>query len=230
MEHDPGAGSFRDCLALIKSDYATQYSGGLAGFLARYILDAGLFATVNYRIAHWLDLKGWVRPAWLLDRVSSRLSDIWLVHTARFGPGLSLHHGHGTKIGNNVIAGKHCIVHHNCLLTKNLGRTRIDENGEEYDEPRLGDYTHLLPGAYVLGPVNIGSHVVIGPQTIVTEDVPDYSLVFQERSLSIRPIDPTSPKDLVRFATVLPQAWDEEWQRVFGWTGDESTKGSAPEA
>ncbi len=204
--------SFRECLELIKSDYSTQYGGGLFGFLARYLLDAGLFATVNYRIAHWLSLRGMVRLPFLIDRITARLAFIWIVHPARFGPGFAIHHGHGTKIGPNVVIGKHCIVHHNVLLTKNLGRTRIDENGEEYDEPRLGDYTHLLPGCYLLGPINIGNHVVIGPQTIVTQDVPDYSLVFGERSLAIRPIDPNNPDHLKRFATVLPEAWEEPWQ------------------
>ncbi len=222
MEKEPGTASFRDCLKLIKEDFDLQYGDGLFGLLARYVLDAGVFGTVNYRIAHYLCSRGKTKAAHLITRFTARFAVVWICPEARIGRGFATSHADGIKIGPNTVIGKHCIIHHNVLLTKNLGRTRVDENGQEYDEPRIGDYTHLLPGCYILGPVNIGDHVMIAPQTVVTQDVPSYSLVAGERSAVIRPIDPTDPKHLDRFASVLPQAWDEEWQRKFGWTGDDS--------
>lgn len=225
MEKEPM--SFRDCLELIKLDYATQFGGGLRGILPRYILDVGIFASVNYRIAHYLYVKGWGRVAQLLMKITTRISSVTIYPEAEIGPGFALNHGDGAKIGWTAVIGKHCIMHHDVLLGRNFGKERTDENGVMYDQPRIGDYTHLCPGCYILGPVHIGDHVIIGPRAIVAEDIPSYSLVVGQHEVVVKPIDPSNPVHLERFATVLPQAWDQEWQQKFDWTGDDAGEGGS---
>jgi serine O-acetyltransferase len=201
---------FRECWELIQSDYNMQFGDGLIKLLGRYLLDAGIFASVNYRIAHYLHHRGLGAAGRLLMKFTARVSMITIFATTEIGPRFAISHGEGSKIGPDVIIGEHCIIHHGVLLGRNFNKWRTDENGVEYDQPRLGNNTHLCPGCFVLGPVNIGDDVIIGPQAIVTEDIPSNSVVTLDRQLVIKQIDPDDPSHQKRFATVLPNTWGEK--------------------
>lgn len=55
-----------------------------------------------------------------------------------------------------------------------------------YEVPIIGDNVQISSGAKILGPVRIGSNVIIGANAVVTKDVPDNCVVVGAPARIIR--------------------------------------------
>lgn len=109
----------------------------------------------------------------------------------------------GKEYVPNLSIGKGTIINQDCHITcannieigENVGIshrvtiTDISHNTAESDEPvidqgietepvRIGDCTTIGTGAVIFKGVAIGKHAVIGAQSVVTKDVPDYAVAY----------------------------------------------------
>lgn len=73
-------------------------------------------------------------------------------------------------IAQSVKIGEYCTIHQGVTL----GRTF---SGNKAGVPTLEDHVIVFAGAKIIGNVHVGSHAVIGANAVVTNDVPDYSVV-----------------------------------------------------
>jgi len=100
------------------------------------------------------------------------------------------------KIGNNVIIGKRPILPHpqgiiigsgthigndvhiaqRVTIGGNFRKSKV-ENGVTIKMPHIGDNVVILANAVIAGPITIGSHSVIGANSVCTHDIPPNSLV-----------------------------------------------------
>ncbi len=91
---------------------------------------------------------------------------------ARFGPGLYLAHPVGLVIGAGVRVGNDVTF---------AGGVTIGSRHADGREPvqygQIGDGTILSAHAIVLGGITIGRHVLIGANSVVLSDVPDFAIV-----------------------------------------------------
>ena len=84
------------------------------------------------------------------------------------------------KIGNNVLTGPHVFIcdynHEYRDVSKPIMRQGRMYNKEITDAPLLeiGDGSWLGTNAVVVGNVKIGRNCVIGANSVVTRDIPDY--------------------------------------------------------
>ena len=90
---------------------------------------------------------------------------------AEIGPGLQLVHPYSIVIGNAFL-GRNCTIYQNVTIGANY-----EKDSQGYKYPSLGDNVRVSPGAVILGPVKIGSHVLIGANSVVLDDVPDNTVV-----------------------------------------------------
>jgi len=78
-------------------------------------------------------------------------------------------------IGNDVWTG-----HHVYITDQNHGYENIDQPISQQSQPEravvIGDESWLGYGTVVLPGVTIGKHVVVGANSVVTKDIPDYSV------------------------------------------------------
>ena len=85
--------------------------------------------------------------------------------------------GKGTKFGYGGIS---VVLHARTVIGKNctIG-TCVTIGGKSgwFEVPTIGDNVQISSGAKILGPVRIGSNVVIGANAVVTKDVPDNCVV-----------------------------------------------------
>lgn len=198
----------KDCLEIIREDFRAKHDAKnlrLFRFIAYYALDTGVFAVTNYRIASFLKGIGLSGVARLLMKVTERLAFISISHSATIGPGLCIRHGLGVVIGKSVVMGCHCTVMQGTTIGGNFHKQRRDDEGCTFTQPIIGDYVHFGAGCTVLGPVRIGSQVVIGADTIITTDIPDYSVIYSERSNIRKTINPNEKMHLERFSTIFPK-------------------------
>lgn len=87
---------------------------------------------------------------------------------ARLGPEFVVDHGFGTVVGETVVTGAGCYILNGVVL----GARGIASNRSGRRHPRLGDNVEIGSFACVLGPIEIGDDVFIGPHCVVLDDVP----------------------------------------------------------
>ena len=84
-------------------------------------------------------------------------------------------------IGGAIRFGGNCLVGPRCIFrTANHRFTdthlNIIEQGHEYSDINIGDDVWFGAGVIVLPGVTIGSHSVLGAGSVVTRDIPDFSV------------------------------------------------------
>jgi serine O-acetyltransferase len=118
--------------------------------------------TENHRIRHllWDVLNRWLG------------NNIYIDDDAVIGQGLRILHAFGIAIGPAEI-GKNCTISQNVTIGPNYEKR--DSTGNR--DPIIGDNVIITLGAVILGPVHIGSNVVIGANSVVVSDFPDNCVI-----------------------------------------------------
>jgi serine O-acetyltransferase len=87
----------------------------------------------------------------------------------------------GFTIPLNVFGPGLCLVHHGTVVVSSLARVGADARvhpstsiGQDADgAPTLGDGCYIGPGARLVGPIELGSHVIVGANAVVTRSFAD---------------------------------------------------------
>ena len=83
---------------------------------------------------------------------------------AKIGKRFVIDHGAGIVIGETAEIGDDCVLYHGVTL----GGVSSDQVKRH---PTLGDRVMIGAGAKVLGPIELGSDVKVGANSVVTKDV-----------------------------------------------------------
>ncbi|MHC4122465.1 MAG: serine O-acetyltransferase [Planctomycetota bacterium] len=133
----------------------------------------GRLAVLLHRLAHHSYKSKWGFMYGFYTRLSQFLCSVEIDPYAQIGPGFKIAHGGAIVLGGDIVAGSNFSIRQGITIGGNLGKR--DEQSRRF--PIFGDNVLIGAGACVLGPVKIGSNVVIGANSIVTFDVPDDSVV-----------------------------------------------------
>jgi serine O-acetyltransferase len=90
---------------------------------------------------------------------------------AKIGKGFRVVHGHDIVIGSDVVIGDYCKIFNGVTLGNKYTENNLA------NQPTVGDYVIISTGAKILGNVVIGSHSVIGANSVVIKSVPPNSVV-----------------------------------------------------
>ena len=96
---------------------------------------------------------------------------IEIFKTTKIGKGLYLGHAYNITINPNAVIGENCNLHKGCLIGQ-------ENRGARKGTPVIGDKVWIGINAVIVGRVNIGSDVLIAPNSYVNCDVPSHSVVF----------------------------------------------------
>lgn len=144
-------------------------------------------AVLHYRLAHHVAT---VSPtsvpeqhclAAIISRRGKMLSGAELHFRSRIGARFIIDHGVGTVIGETAVIGDDCYI----LGGVTLGARGISQNPSSPRHPRIGDRVQIGAFSSILGPVNIGNDAFIGPNCIVSKDVPARARVQVKTSLQM---------------------------------------------
>ncbi len=128
------------------------------------------YAIMNYRFAHIL----WKWKIPILPRFICQIAKFFTgveIHPgAKIGKSFFIDHGTGIVIGETTIIGSDCSLYQGVTLGGTGKHT-----GKRH--PTLADNVKVGANAILLGPINIGSHVMVGGATVVLADVPDNATV-----------------------------------------------------
>lgn len=125
-----------------------------------------------YRFGRW---RYGIRPAWLrkpfsllyhvLFKAVQILTGIELPCEATVGRNFVIDHFGGIVISGYARFGDNCRIRNGVVV----GLSRV----EEPIAPIIGDNVDIGTGAKLLGPIRVGSNVLIGANAVVVRDVPD---------------------------------------------------------
>ena len=89
------------------------------------------------------------------------------------------------SIGNNVMIGPKCSLFAENHVFNDTSKS-IKSQGVRQKGIIIGDDCWIGSNVVILDGVTIGSHVVIGGGTLITKDVPDFSIVIDRRERLLR--------------------------------------------
>ena len=135
----------------------------------RVYFQPGTIAVLSYRFCHWMrSIRVPVLrqlaflPTMIVRGVSQVLTGVHISSKAKIGPGFVVHTVYGIFIPPTKI-GANCSVQTGVVLG--------------YGVRSVGDEVLIGAGAKLVGPITIGNNVLIAPNSLVTNDVPDNTTV-----------------------------------------------------
>lgn len=105
--------------------------------------------------------------------------NVWVNHYARIDAAGGVTIGEGCQIGYSA-----CILSHSTHNSIRLmGFSYMEFNPDKRlgyisKHTSIGDYTFIGGGSFIMPGVKIGKGCVIGVNSVVTKDIPDYSIAF----------------------------------------------------
>lgn len=104
--------------------------------------------------------------------------NVWINHYSWIDASGGLCIGEGCQIGFSCGILSHSSHIALRLMGRSYMQTPIEERkGYSRKQTRIGAYTFIGSGSYILPGVTIGKGCVIGVNSVVTKDVPDYAIV-----------------------------------------------------
>ena len=129
---------------------------------------------LNYRLGYWCRKRGLrFLGAWF-DRRNWKMG-VDICSAAEIGKGLRLAHPHGVVISGNSKIGQYAHVLQGVTLGGSTQKERPDGDSVQV-APYVGDFVMIGAGAKLVGPVRVGSNVIIGANAVVTKDIPDNAI------------------------------------------------------
>jgi serine acetyltransferase len=139
-------------------------------------------AIVLYRASHQLWKRGLETSAEVVWRINYFLTGADMHPGAEIGGGLRLTHTAGIVIGRGVRIGSNVTLLHGVTLG---GSARGWFDGVYPDGyPEIGDETEIMAGAFVLGPVKVGTHAFVGANAVLAKDLGDWEAYNPGRAVS----------------------------------------------
>ena len=135
-------------------------------------------------------------------------------------------YGFHIEVGDNFFANYNCTIldvakvkfGNNCLLAPNVAiytaghpvHPQARNSGYEYGkEIIVGDNVWIGGNSVICPGVHIGSNVVIGAGSVVTKDIPDWSIAAGNPCKVIRPITEDDKRYLYKKELIDDEAWQD---------------------
>ena len=143
-------------------------------------------AISSYRIAHTLVSYGIPLIPRIITEMAHSETGIDIHPEASIGPYFAIDHGTGIVIGSTSIIGAHVTLYQG--VTLGAKSFALDESGNPVKgvprHPIVEDHVVVYSNASILGRITIGHDSVIGGNIWVTNNLPPYSKIVQNKAKS----------------------------------------------
>ncbi len=126
----------------------------------------GVWAIVNYRIAHALHKKGFKRLSRIIMGITQLITNVDIHPEATIGRRVFLDHATGIVIGSTTIVGNDVLIYQGVTL----GGVSLQKDIKRH--PTIEDKVVIGSGVKVLGNITVGKNSRLGSNSVVVKDVP----------------------------------------------------------
>lgn len=130
----------------------------------------GFHALIHHKVAHFLYKNNLFSLARLISQTSRFLTGIEIHPGATIDHRVFIDHGMGVVIGETTIIGKNVIIYHGVTLGAKSMKA-------EPRHPIIGDNVIIGAHAQIIGRLTIGHHSKISSNSLLTNNIPPYSLI-----------------------------------------------------
>ncbi|NPA82491.1 MAG: serine O-acetyltransferase [Epsilonproteobacteria bacterium] len=160
--------SLRSLYEIIKQDLRTPWRNDPA---INYKLELlfnypGVWALVNYRIAHALYKRGWKLLARIIMGITQIITNVDIHPGAKIGRRVFIDHATGVVIGETAVVEDDVLIYQGVTL----GGVSLDRGVKRHPTVKRGAV--IGGGAKVLGNIEIGENARIGANSVVIKSVP----------------------------------------------------------
>jgi serine O-acetyltransferase len=138
----------------------------------------GVQAVILYRIAHLLHRLRIPLIPRAISYFSRVLTGAEIHPAAKIGRDFFIDHATGVVIGETTKIGNNVMLYHGVTLG---GRGWWRDAKYEKRHPTIEDNVTIGVGATIIGPVTIGRDSVIGPLSVIVDDIPHNSTVVSPK-------------------------------------------------
>jgi len=110
----------------------------------------------------------------VIAKLSSRWLErygVYISHNAKIGKQLGLPHPTSIVIGEGVVIGADVTIYQSVTLGG-----RVIGDWEKGNYPQISDGCVIFAGAVIVGKVRVGKNCIVGANSVVTSDIPDYAV------------------------------------------------------
>ena len=167
----PDGLSFRDLAFSDLARYRPTETPTWRGVLKRCLSTPGMTASLILRAQQVAFHSGHVKTSFLLRSFGLTLVGADFNPGMTVGPGLMMPHPPGIVIGQTLVMGAN--------VTLGQGVT----TGHRYPDrpsdgmPVICDGAIVLANAVLVGPIRIGQHALVGPNSVLLTDAPDHAVM-----------------------------------------------------
>lgn len=156
---------------LIKEDFSMPLKNdpALRSRVELFFNYPGVWAIVNYRIAHALHVRGFRRFSRIIMGITQMITGVDLHPGATVGRRVFFDHAVGIVVGETAQIGNDVLIYQGVTL----GGVSLEKGVKRH--PTIGDGAVIGSGAKILGNICIGKNCRIGSNSVVIKDVPDES-------------------------------------------------------
>jgi len=129
----------------------------------------GVWALVNYRIAHALHLKGFKTLARAIMGISQIITNTDIHPASTIGRRVFFDHAFGLVIGETAVVGDDVLIYQGVTL----GGVSLERGVKRH--PTIKSHSVIGSGAKILGDITIGENCRIGSNSVVVKSIPDDS-------------------------------------------------------
>jgi serine O-acetyltransferase len=167
-----------DAKAILKYDPAAK---SLQEIFLSY---PGFFAIALYRISNLLQKQNIPILPRLISYYAQSKTGIEIHPSASIKEKFVIDHGTGIVIGETSCIGKNVKIYHGVTL----GAIYVEKNlSNKKRHPTIEDNVIIYAGSTILGgKTKIGCNSIIGGNILITNSIPNYSIVYKENNIKIK--------------------------------------------
>lgn len=170
---------FKNYLRANKYNYTPTFTNILLRYF--FTINGKAIIAIYYVLHHQNYLSNYLRF------MLKRKFHIEIGNNIKAGKNLMFPHPRNITIASEVQIGDDCQINQNVTIGGNMRKTKQREWGMQ-KLPIIKDKVVLYTGCVVAGPAIIGSNCLIGANAVITHDLEDNTLVYNNCSQSTRKI------------------------------------------
>ncbi|HIP59930.1 MAG TPA: serine O-acetyltransferase [Campylobacterales bacterium] len=153
---------------IIKEDFQTPWKNDPA-IISRFELIInypGVWALVNYRVAHIIYQKNFKTFARILMGITQIITNVDIHPRCTIGRGVFIDHGFGVVIGETAVIEDDVLIYQGVTL----GGVNLERDAKRHPTIKRGAV--IGGGAKILGNITIGENARVGANSVVVKSVP----------------------------------------------------------
>ncbi len=151
---------------------SAEAASGRSAIVRDFITHVGFQQLTVFRVVCVFHRRRLTPLAMMVSRLIRHVYGAEMHYGANVAPGVLLVHGNGLVLSRAARVDTRCVLSQHVTLGISSGANRTAGGA-----PHLHHDVHVAPGSVLVGPISVGAHSKIAPNSVVMDSIPEWTLV-----------------------------------------------------